>query len=81
MLKRKNIQATIDLLSSIKPSDSCYRDAKTKCAEILLKHRKDKYAYIQCYKDFIEETPGVESFVMIGDAYMKILGMSFLSFT
>lgn len=75
LLKRKNIQGTIDLLSSIKPTDSCYKEAKAKHAEILLKYRKDKNAYIQCYKNFAEETADVESYTMIGDAYMKILGM------
>lgn len=75
LLKSKNVQCTIDLLKNIKPGDFCYKEAKAKQAEILLKYRKDKGAYIQCYKDFVKETPGVESYILLGDAFMKILGM------
>lgn len=74
LLERKNVQETIDLLSNIKPNDASFKEAKVKLAEILLKYRKDKYAYIECYKEFSKEVPQVESHVLVGDAYMKILG-------
>ncbi|KAJ8985639.1 hypothetical protein NQ317_015135 [Molorchus minor] len=72
-LKRKNIQDAIDLLSKVKPTDLCYMEAKSRHAEVLLNYRKDKYAYLQCYQDFVRDNPGVESYVMLGDAYMKVL--------
>lgn len=75
LLNRNNIQDAIDLLACVKPNHFCYKEAKVKRAEIFLKHRKDKYVYIECYKDFVQETPGVESYVMLGDAYMRILGI------
>lgn len=75
LLNRRNIQGAIDLLTNIKPGDSCYKEAKAMHAEIFLKHRNDKHAYIQSYKQLIDEIPGDESYVLMGDAYMKILGM------
>ncbi|CAH1154815.1 unnamed protein product, partial [Phaedon cochleariae] len=72
-LTRNNIQGAIDLLSRIKPTDSCYLEAKSKEAEILLKYRKDKYAFLQYYQDFVKENPSSEYYVMLGDAYMKVL--------
>lgn len=77
LLKRKDVQGAVDLLSHIKPSDSCYVEAKSKHAEVLLKYRKDKYAYLQCYQDFVDENPGPESYVLLGDAYMNVLGKFF----
>ncbi|KAJ8941157.1 hypothetical protein NQ318_004277 [Aromia moschata] len=72
-LRRKNVQGAIDLLGRIKPTDLCYVEAKAKRAEVLLQYRKDKYAYLECYEDFVRENPGPESYVMLGDAYMKVL--------
>lgn len=74
LLKRKNVQGAIDILSRIKPTDTCYMEAKAKHAEVLLNYRRDKYAYLQCYQDFVQDNPGVESYIMLGDAYMKVLG-------
>lgn len=78
LLKRKNIQGAIDLLSKINPSDRCYREAKRKHAEILLKYRNDKHSYILCYKNVAENYPGIESYILLGDAYMKIPGTLFI---
>ncbi|KAG5885606.1 hypothetical protein JTB14_024787 [Gonioctena quinquepunctata] len=72
-LTRKNVQVAMDLLSRIKPTDSCYKEAKSKHAEVLLKYRKDKHAFLQCYLDFVNDDPCQESYVTLGDAYMKVL--------
>ncbi|KAF7266424.1 hypothetical protein GWI33_020255 [Rhynchophorus ferrugineus] len=73
MLARKNIQGAIDLLNKITMEEDCYQAAKIKLADIFLKYRKDKYAFLQIYQEFVEKDPSPNSFVMLGDAYMKVL--------
>lgn len=77
LLKRRNVQGALDLLGRIKPTDSCYVEAKSKHAQVLLEHRKDKYAYLRCYQDFVDENATAESYVLLGDAYMNVLGECF----
>ncbi|XP_015840637.1 tetratricopeptide repeat protein 21B [Tribolium castaneum] len=72
-VKRKNVQGAIDLLNKVKPNETYYLQARTKLADILLKHRLDSYAYLQCYQDMVDENPGPESYLLLGDAYMTIL--------
>ncbi|RZC41543.1 tetratricopeptide repeat protein 21B-like [Asbolus verrucosus] len=72
-VKRKNVQGAIDLLNKVKSNESYYLQARTKLADILLKHRLDKYAYLQCYQEMVDENPCSESYLLLGDAYMNIL--------
>ena len=48
--------------------------AKTKLANIYLHHKKDRLAFAQCFKELVENCPGPESYLMLGDAYMSIQG-------
>ncbi|XP_030747713.1 tetratricopeptide repeat protein 21B-like [Sitophilus oryzae] len=73
MLARKNIQGAIDLLNKITKQEDCYRAAKIKLADVFLKYRKDKYAFLQIYQDFVDEDPSASSYVLLGDAFMKVL--------
>lgn len=70
----KNIQHAIDMLSKVTPEESYYLEAKTKLAHIYLKERKDNRAYLQCYQEMVETNPGPDSYVLLGDAFMYILG-------
>lgn len=72
-IKRKNVQGAIDLLNKVKPDETYYLQARTKLADIMLKHRLDSYAYLQCYQEMVDENPGPESYLLLGDAYMTIL--------
>jgi len=47
MIKRKNVQGAIDLLEKIGREQSCYREARVKMAEIYLKYRRDRVAYLK----------------------------------
>ncbi|XP_060525880.1 tetratricopeptide repeat protein 21B-like isoform X2 [Cylas formicarius] len=68
LVARKDIQGALDLLN-----DMGRREAKIKMADILLKYRRDKYAFVQVYRDLVDEDPSAESYLMLGDAYMTIL--------
>lgn len=72
-VSRKNVQNAIDMLSKVGPNESYYLDAKTKLAQIYLKERMDKRAYLQCYQEMVSMNPGPDSYVLLGDAYMYIL--------
>ncbi|CAH0554061.1 unnamed protein product [Brassicogethes aeneus] len=72
-LSRKNVQGALEILQKIKPNESCYLQAQKKHADILLKYRNDKFAYLEIYKGLIGENPGAEEYVALGDAYLVIL--------
>lgn len=46
LLVRRNVQGAIDLLNKIGKEESCYREARMKIADILLKYRKDRHAFL-----------------------------------
>lgn len=71
---KKNIRGAIDILGAITPDDPCYLDAKKKLAGIFLDDSVDKKAYIKCYEDLVQTNPTTESYVLLADAYMEILG-------
>lgn len=71
---KRNLKGAIDILSAITPEDTCYLEAKKKLAAIFLNDSIDKKAYIRCYKDLVQTNPTSESYVLLADAYMEILG-------
>nr|XP_022900469.1 tetratricopeptide repeat protein 21B-like [Onthophagus taurus]XP_022900470.1 tetratricopeptide repeat protein 21B-like [Onthophagus taurus]XP_022900471.1 tetratricopeptide repeat protein 21B-like [Onthophagus taurus] len=73
MVKNKEIQTAVDMLNKIKPNDVYYLEAKSKLAQIYLKQRKDKQAYLKCYEELVNKIPDAESYVLLGDAYLNIL--------
>lgn len=77
LIENKDSQTAIDILSKIKPDNAYYLQAKTKLARIFLKQRKDRRAYLKCYEEMVEAMPGSDSFVLLGDAYLNILGNCF----
>ena len=48
-------------------------------AEIYLHHRKDKRMYAQCYRQIVEKSPTAQSYILLGDAYMAIQGIDYIS--
>lgn len=74
----KNVRKAVDILSSITPNDPCYLQAKRKLAGIFLDDSVDKKAFIKCYEDLVQTNPVSESYVLLGDAYMEILGKYYL---
>ncbi|XP_066149408.1 tetratricopeptide repeat protein 21B-like [Euwallacea fornicatus] len=77
LLVRKNVQGAIELLEKIGKDEGCYREARMKIAEVYLKFRRDKNAFLQVYQDFLIEQPSSESYILLGDAYMQILEPDF----
>lgn len=73
-VSKKNVQHAIEMLSKVQPEESYFLEAKTKLAQIYLKERLDKRAYLQCYQEMVNTNPGPDSYVLLGDAYMYILG-------
>lgn len=43
-------------------------------ANVYLHHKKDRVAFAQCFKELVDNLPGPESYLMLGDAYMSIQG-------
>lgn len=72
-ISRKNVQNAIDMLNKVEPHESYYLEARTKLAQIYLKERMDKRAYLQCYQEMVNMNPGPDSYILLGDAYMHIL--------
>lgn len=74
-LEQGNISKVLQLLQNIQPGQPYYLQAKTKLAHVYLTHKKDRLAFAQCFKELVDNCPGPESFLMLGDAYMSIQGM------
>lgn len=72
-LHNGNVKRAIDLLSSIKPTDACYVQAKRKLAGIFLNDTVDKKSYIKCYEDLVQTNPTSETHILLADAYMEVL--------
>ncbi|XP_050293241.1 tetratricopeptide repeat protein 21B-like [Anthonomus grandis grandis] len=73
MLARKDVQGAIDLLGKIGRDERCYLEGRIKLADILLTYRRDRFAFLEIYQQIAQEDPSADSFVLLGDAYMKIL--------
>ncbi|XP_019763181.2 tetratricopeptide repeat protein 21B isoform X1 [Dendroctonus ponderosae] len=73
LVVRGNIQGALELLGKIGKGESCYKEARMKMADMFLTNRRDKHAFLEVYQDFVKEQPSAESYVLLGDACMKIL--------
>lgn len=71
-MKRGDVEAAIHMLSNIPPDSTAYTQAQKVKADILLKHRNDKRAYTKCYRDLVKRSPGEQSQVLLGDAYLRV---------
>jgi tetratricopeptide repeat protein 21B len=72
-LARGEVDAALGILATIDSEKRYYVEAKHKMAEIYLKHKSDQKAYARCFSELVDKEPSVESCVLLGDAYMKIL--------
>lgn len=71
-LETRDVKTAIDMLNKIKPEEPYYIEAHTKLAEVYLQYRKDRSAYMQCFREVVEHCPGPESYLLFGDACMSI---------
>lgn len=73
-LDQGNITKVLEMLKGINAGQPYYLQAKTKLAHVYLKYKKDRLAFAQCFKELVDNCPGPESYLMLGDAYMSIQG-------
>uniref|UniRef100_A0AAX7UWV8 Tetratricopeptide repeat domain 21B n=1 Tax=Astatotilapia calliptera TaxID=8154 RepID=A0AAX7UWV8_ASTCA len=71
-LLRGDTELALSMLRNITPEQPYYIQAKEKMADIYLNHRKEKRLYASCYREMIEKLPSSHTYVLLGDAYMKI---------
>lgn len=71
-LQQGNIPKVLQLLQNIQPGQPYYLQAKTKLAHVYLHQKKDRIAFASCFKELVDNLPGPESYLMLGDAYMSI---------
>jgi tetratricopeptide repeat protein 21B len=67
-----NFDKALNILMTIQPNQSCFVAAKSKMAEIYLKHKNDVKNYAKCYSEIVQKKPTVDACVLLGDAYMNI---------
>lgn len=71
-LLRGDTELALSMLRNITPEQPYYIQAKEKMADIYLNHRKEKRLYASCYREMIEKLPSSHTYVLLGDACMRI---------
>ncbi|CAB3383131.1 Hypothetical predicted protein [Cloeon dipterum] len=71
-LKANKVDHALEILNSIGPSEMHFLEARHKMAEIYLVHKRDRKKFAACYLSIVEQKPGVESQILLGDAYMRV---------
>jgi tetratricopeptide repeat protein 21B len=41
-------------------------------ANIYLVHKKDRISFAQCFREIVQNSPGADSYLLLGDAYLGI---------
>ena len=71
---RGDIEEALSILRDISIQNiDTFIVSREKMANIYLKHRTDRRLYVSCYRDICDRVPTIQSFVLLGDAYMNIL--------
>lgn len=71
-IARGDVEGALKKLRRIPNTSPHYVKARMAMADIYLRHRKDKTAYIKCYMDLVDHTPDYDSYCMLGEAFMQI---------
>lgn len=74
LLAKGDLKPAVDILSQITPENPRYHEAKVKLANIFLNDDIDSKLYIQCYREIADSNPTPDSYLLLGDAYLEILG-------
>lgn len=72
LLAQGKVDPALTLLGNIQTGEPYYIQSKTKMANIFMKYKKDRLSFAQCFRELVDNTPGPESHIMLGDAYMSI---------
>ncbi|GMH34337.1 hypothetical protein BSKO_02171 [Bryopsis sp. KO-2023] len=69
---RGDIQSAVRKLKNITSESPHFQKARIALANIHLRQRNDKAAYVKCYLDLSERCPGFDTNLMLGEALMHI---------
>jgi tetratricopeptide repeat protein 21B len=62
----------LDILEAFEPTSLYFSRARKSAAKIYITKLNDKANYLHCFKLLVEKDPGKESYMMLGNAYMKV---------
>ncbi|CAN0025429.1 unnamed protein product, partial [Sphacelaria rigidula] len=62
----------ITILQDVPPQSPAYARVQSVKATVYLTLRRDKRAYAQCYRDMAQADPCAATYVLLGEAYMRI---------
>jgi len=71
-LNRGDVEGALGMLRAIPRESPHYLRAKMAMADIYLKNRNDKAMYASCYLELVEKYPDVQTYCMLGEAFMQI---------
>ncbi|KAM4821302.1 tetratricopeptide repeat protein 21A isoform 1-T1 [Thomomys bottae] len=71
-LSKGHVDAALDMLRNVAPTQPYCIQAREKMADIYLEMHKDPRLFISCYRELCEHLPGPHTSLLLGDAYMKI---------
>ena len=71
-MQKGEVERALTMLRAIQTSNPHYNAARKVMAELYLTYRNDERAYAQCHEELVRANPTTHSFVMLGEAYMKI---------
>lgn len=72
LVKRDDIDGGLELLENIKPDSPAWLKAVETRADIYLHHKRSKQQYTACYMMIVERRPCKQSYVLLGDSYIRI---------
>jgi len=71
-IKKNDFDSAINMLSSVPPDSTLFTHACVAKADIYLKYRHDKQAFAQCFIELVQTKKNAATYVLLGEAYMKI---------
>lgn len=71
-LAKGSAEAAVRMLGGVPADSPAFGRAQRVKADILLKHRRDRRAFIQCFRDVVDRRPTTAARVALSEAYMRI---------
>lgn len=72
LIKRNDLDGALRQLANVAKDSPAYIQAQVFRASVYLSHRHDRRAYAQCYLDLVTSHPSASTYVLLGEAYMRI---------
>jgi tetratricopeptide repeat protein 21B len=71
-IRRNDVDGALKGLSGVPKGSPAYVQAQMFRANVYLTHRHDRRAYAQCYLDLVNSRADAATYVLLGEAYMRI---------